>query len=405
MRINRRRFVGSMTVLGVGAMLGGPRIWAAVDEAELAFPELRAAGTAGELGLAHGSTFASQIEYNLAFYKKWLSDYGQVSPTRLTEIARGFVPVIEEHFPEMVEEMDGIAKGAGLKLEEIVLINARTDILAIVEHQLELEHVPGCTAMALFGEAHGKPALALGQNWDWDPLMSKAPVVLRLEPDDAPALVTLTEAGMLAKIGFNHHRLGVCLNFLSHQSDGQPGVFGIPIHCLLRAVLTCQSIEQAVEAVKSSPRCASANFLLAQHDVDGPAALDLEIAPNNVITLSPDGPSLVHTNHFVSPTLAGGCTSGRGPSTMSRYASAQLLSSVAELNETDPVTRMEQVLVSREGDPYPISRGPDPDPSISTLAGIIMDLTRNRLMLTNGPPHENAWIERPGVEFKYGKSP
>jgi hypothetical protein len=142
--------------------------------------------------------------------------------------------------------------------------------------------------------------------------------------------------------------------------------------------------------------------LVAQHDAGGPAALDLEITPNEVVTIGPDGSSLVHTNHFISPSLAGGCTSGRGPSTMTRYASAKLLSSVAELNETDPVTRMEQVLVSREGLPYPISRDPDPDPSISTLSGIIMDLTRNRFILTNGSPHENAWIERPGVEVKEG---
>ena len=405
MRVTRRRFVGSMTVLGVGTMLGGPRAWGSLNESGLAFPELYASGSAGDLGLAHGTTFASQIDYNLAFYKKWLSEYGNVSVARLTEIARSFVPVIAEHFPHMVEEMDGIARGAALKLDEIVLINARTDILAIIEHEILLEHVPGCTALALFGEVGGKPALALGQNWDWDPLMARAPVVLRLDPDDAPPLVTLTEAGMLAKIGFNQHRLGVCLNFLSHQSDGQKEHFGVPIHCLLRAVLECQSINQVVEVVESSPRCASANFLVAQHDAGGPAALDLEITPNDVVTVGPDGSSLVHTNHFISPSLAAGCTSGRGPSTMTRYASAKLLSSIAVLEEADPVTRMEQVLVSREGLPYPISRDPDPDPSISTLAGIVMDLTRNRFILTNGSPHENAWIERPGVEFKGGKAP
>jgi hypothetical protein len=137
---------------------------------------------------------------------------------------------------------------------------------------------------------------------------------------------------------------------------------------------------------------------LAQDGAEGPAALDLEITPIDVVALRPDGSSLVHTNHFISPSLAAGCTSGRGPSTMARYASAQLLSSVAELEEADPVTRMEQVLVSREGLPYPISRDPDPEGSIATLAGVIMDLTRNRFILTDGPPHESPWIERPGVE-------
>jgi isopenicillin-N N-acyltransferase-like protein len=394
--MNRRRFVGSMTVLGAGAMLAGSRV-SRSDEGRLAFPELQSKGSAGELGLAHGRAFASQIEYNLAFYKQWLSQSGRIPPARLTEIARGFVPVIEERFPEMVEEMDGIATGARLQLDEIVLINARTDVSAIVEKQIQREHVPACTAVALFGEANGKPAVALGQNWDWDPLLARAPVVLRLEPKDAPPLVTLTEAGMLAKIGFNHFRLGVCLNFLSHQSDGRPGSFGVPIHCLLRAVLKCRSLDEAGEIVASSPRCASANFLVAQHGVAGPGALDLEITPDTVVILRPEGASIVHTNHFVNPALADGCTSGRGPSTMTRYAAAQILSNIAQRHEADPVAGMQEVLASREGLPYPISRDQDVDPSISSLAGVVMDLTRNRLILTGGPPHENPWIERPGV--------
>jgi hypothetical protein len=58
---------------------------------------------------------------------------------------------------------------------------------------------------------------------------------------------------------------------------------------------------------------------------------------------------------------------------------------------------MQRVLVNRENLPYPISRFRNPDPSSSTLAGIIMDLTRNRFILTNGAPHMSPWVERPGV--------
>jgi hypothetical protein len=55
------------------------------------------------------------------------------------------------------------------------------------------------------------------------------------------------------------------------------------------------------------------------------------------------------------------------------------------------------VLESRHNLPYPISRQNNPDPSSSTLAGIIMDLTRNRLLLTNGAPHDSEWVQLPGV--------
>lgn len=391
MLISRRRFIESTTILGVAAMTG------CLGREQLAFPELEARGTAGDLGLAHGRAFASQIRFNLGFYTQWLSHGGDVSTERLLEIAGSFVPVIGDWFPAMVEEMEGIARGAHMKTEEIVLINARTDILAIVEAEATSRKIPACTALALFGRAGGRQVLGLGQDWDWDPKMAKAPVILRLEPAGAPRLVTLVEAGMLAKIGFNQHRLGVCLNFLSHATDGTPGKRGIPIHCLLRAVLGCDSIPRAVDTVSRSPRCASANFLLAQHAPDGPEALDLEVSPEAVATQAPSGDHLVHTNHFLDPALAVAGTSGRGPSTMNRYARAEELARQLSGVEEDPVRRMEMILVDRKGLPYPISRDRNPDPDSSTLSGIIMDLTRNRLILTNGPPHENPWIERPGV--------
>lgn len=388
--MNRRQFVQGLAVLGLSGLMPFCR------GRQLPFPELEAKGKPGDLGISHGKSFSAQIQYNLDFYLNWLSHSNRVSSKRLLELARGFIPVVETHFPELVEEMDGIARGAGMKFEQIVLINARTDIAALVKAELTRKKVPACTSLALFGKNEKKGSLALGQNWDWDTSMARAPVILRLSPANHPRLVTLAEAGMLAKIGFNQHRLGVCLNFLSHRSDGQPGGFGIPVHCLLRVVLSCHSIQQAVKKVESSPRCASANFLMGQQNTIGSRALDLEFTPEAIATLKPDGSHLIHTNHYLDQKLARGCTSGRGPSTMNRYSTALKLARALENEESDPVNRMKQVLVSREGIPYPISRKGNPDPSSTTLAGIIMDLTRNRLILSGGPPHENPWVLRPG---------
>jgi hypothetical protein len=196
MLINRRQFIESTAVLGLAGLAGcGSR-------GELAFPELEAGGRPGDLA----RPLLRKIRYNLGFYSQWLSQGGEVSLERLLQLAGAFVPVIGGHYPEMMEEMEEIAVGAGMKTEEIVLINARTDIYAIVE---------------------------------------------------------------------------------------------------------------------SSPRCASANFLTTQHGPGGPEAVDLEISSDTVATLPRTADRLIHTNHFLSPELAEGCTSGRGPSTMGRYARAE----------------------------------------------------------------------------------
>lgn len=388
MAINRRAFIASLGALGVASCAPQPKP---------PFPELEAAGQPGDIGLAQGRAFAAKIGDNLDFYIEWLSGSGGTSRERLLELAGSFAPVLEVHFPDMLEEIDGVARGSGLSLDEILLINARTDILAIVEAEVAMRKIPACTALAIEGGDDHPTTIALCQNWDWDPLLADAPVVLRSRPTNGPALVTLVEAGMIGKIGFNQHRLGVCLNFLSHRADGWPGDRGVPIHCLLRAVMNCSTIDEAVATVSAAPRCASANFLIAQHDAAGPQALDLEISPNAVATLTGGTAGLVHTNHFLDPELGMGCTSGRGPSTMKRFNRAQNLLVELGGTESDPVTRAQRVLESRADLPYPISRHHNPDPSSSTLAGIIMDLTHNRFILTKGAPHRSVWVDTPGV--------
>jgi hypothetical protein len=82
---------------------------------------------------------------------------------------------------------------------------------------------------------------------------------------------------------------------------------------------------------------------------------------------------------------------------MKRLEMARLLTTVLKDREPDPVRRAQIVLESRHNLPYPISREHNPGPSSSTLAGIIMDLTRNRLTLTKGAPHNSEWVRLPGV--------
>ncbi len=142
MTIDRRAFMTSLAACGIAACSPGP---------ELAFPELEAEGDPGDLGLAHGRAFARKIRANLEFYLDYLSLSGRFSQARLLELAGGFSPILEECFPDMLEEIDGIARGSGMALNEVLLINARTDILAMVEAEVEAERIPACTALALRG--------------------------------------------------------------------------------------------------------------------------------------------------------------------------------------------------------------------------------------------------------------
>ena len=392
MRIERRAFLGGAAA--TAALYGLEPV--AVAGPRKPFPELTLKGSPGTVGLAHGRAFARQIKGNVGFYLRWLKRITGANEKRLLEVARGFVPVLTRHVPHQLEEMKGIARGSGRSLDEILAVNARTDMLVMGRAAVPRKDHPGCTALAMRGRVVAKPTLALGQNWDWRQDLARGIVVLRIKPDKGPRLVTFTEAGMVGKIGFNEHRLGTCLNFLSHATETPTRGYGVPVHCLLREVMACRTLEEAYKMVAWVPRCASANFLMAQPG-KGVEAVDLEWTPTAVARIPLRGGLLVHTNHFKDPALAPGCPGQKGKSTLNRDATASALARDLARKVGDPVARMKKVLACRQGAPYSVSKSTAKDSPSRTLAGIVMDLTNNRLHLVAGRPHKGTWARRPGV--------
>ena len=360
------------------------------------FPTLTASGSPMNLGLAHGKTFNIQIKKNLLFYIKWIISEEKNRLKELYNSARCFIPIIKETFPEQLEEMQGIAKGADLSLEEIIIINARTD-LKFLFNKKQLKENPGCTSLAIESEFNNKPALAIGQNWDWNTHFKSTSVILRLTPDNGPKFVTFTEAGMLGKIGFNENKIGVCLNYLKHISNNINTGFGIPIHSLLRVVMTSKSLEDAYSKISLSKRCACANFMIAQHKESGPDIMDVEITPDAVAIIKPEKNYLLHTNHYISPSLSGGCMTKNSFSSNNRYKTGYKKLDSLNISNLDPVKSIKKVLSLREGAPHSISRSKAKDSQSTTIAGVIMDLTGNNLYIASGSPHKYPWVKLKGI--------
>ena len=140
--------------------------------------------------------------------------------------------------------------------------------------------------------------MIIGQNWDWLLHAARTLVVLEVRQDEGPDFVTVVEAGLLAKTGMNAAGLGLVTNALVTDADvGEPG---LPYHVLLRAVLDCTTVTEALQVLQAGLRSSSANYLIAH--ASG-AALDIEAAPGDFTRLYPvypEGGVLRHTNHFLA---------------------------------------------------------------------------------------------------------
>ncbi len=272
------------------------------------FPTIRVAGDARERGRAYGAQARTRIERSIEAYGEvfrvyagW--DWGQVRG----EAARYEAPiaVFDERY---VDEMRGIAEGAGVDLEDVLSINVRTEVMFAAKARAAEALTDGrrqgeCTAFAVQPEASADGHTLLGQNWDWLLHCFDTVVVLEAEQDEGPNFVSVVEAGLLAKTGMNSSGLGVTTNALVSDADrGEPG---IPYHALLRAFMDCENLSDALAAAQRGRRSSSANYLVAH--ADG-VAVDIEAAPGDFsrlfLTFSEDG-VLLHTNHFRSPAFGG----------------------------------------------------------------------------------------------------
>src|SRR5262249_21898436 len=120
--------------------------------------------------------------------------------------------------PDLVEEMRGIARGAGVPFERIFLLNSLLDLGSF--RYLELAGAfAGCTTFAVLSEA-GTGKTLVGQTYDRPELHQDYLVLLRLKPAGGPRQLLLSFAGVVGAAGLNDAGLALNINYLSPRDVG-----------------------------------------------------------------------------------------------------------------------------------------------------------------------------------------
>ena len=361
------------------------------------FPLIDASGKSRERGRIHGDRAKARVARSIATYAR-LFAYCGIDWRDAQRRGRAYRDAIGALGADLIEEIEGIAEGCGREADEILALNTRTEILPPTfpgdPHPRWRELDAGnrasgipdwgeCTALAVPPRASSTGGTLLAQNWDWLGAQREALILLRAGPADAPAYLTLTEAGMLAKVGFNEHGFGVCLNILRSSADGEQA--GTPVHPLLRALLGCRDVEEAVATASALSFGASSNVLCA--DAAGDAA-NLEFSPAGLHVLRGDGGTLCHTNHFLSPA------GERGQSVLApSLSSVPRLTRARALVETRGrlgVAELQQILRDESDGLLAICRHPDPslpeEARVESVASVIMELSARRMHVAPDVP-------------------
>lgn len=262
---------------------------------------LKLRGSPKEIGEMHGREGKAEILHSMETYEALFYGYKQIGWKKTRAIALEHVKAIQSYDEQLIEEMEGVAKGSGLDFEDILALNARSEI-ALAGTQ-ETAFADGCTAIGVFPPVSSDTII--GQNWDWKARQKESLLLLEIEQANKPAITMVTEGGIIGKIGMNSAGIGVCLNALITNKRAKQ----VPVHLGLRSVLNSRSLHEAISRINRGQMASTANFLIgAAEDEGNGMAVSIEVSPVGIDLLDNSGGKTVHTNHICSADLKNSIT-------------------------------------------------------------------------------------------------
>ena len=264
------------------------------------FPFISVSGAPYERGVQYGRAAADRVRLSAARYGQSLRNLGY-SEAAQSALIRSLEPIIGEFHSPYLDEMRGIADGAGVPYDDIIMINARTEVLAKARTDKvtpsDAEAEDGCTGVLVLPSRTVDGQLIHAQNWDWKADCVDTGIVLRVRNDDGPDYLTFVEAGGLARSGLNAQGVSITANYL--ESDRDFTRLGVPLSLLRRRVLEQPVFANALKVIATTPKSCSNNVMLGMAEGFG---IDFECAPDEAFPIYPgDDGLIVHANHWVSP--------------------------------------------------------------------------------------------------------
>lgn len=355
------------------------------------------AGKGRERGLAHGEGARDLVRAALARWREATlgqrnSDAAMMEYASRFLSSTGLMAALETALPDLVEEIRGIADGAGLPYELVAAYNLMDE-----QWWYDLESPPmaepGCSLVAVVGTS-GSGETLLAQNMDLPAFMDGSQVVLRIRAPGQPEALVLSSAGLIGLAGVSRAGVGVCVNtLLMLRHNGQ----GVPVAAVFRGALAQATAEKAVSFLTGVSHASGQHYAVAdRHGVTG-----LECSAEGCSVSSPRGrATLTHTNHpLASRDIEPSALSileQRGRVADSRRRLAFLDEHIGSLGRPADVKHL---LADRT---TPICMTPTARRPSQTFGSVIFelsDMTRATICVgspAEAPWHDVSWIEPSG---------
>ena len=250
-------------------------------------PVIEARGSHREVGQIIGEECPEQINNMISNLRNDLPD-GVKWEDMLNQSERYF-EYSRNIYPQYIEELNGIADGAGVAFEYI--------FLSMCEELWEkAAWKGGCTDMAARGAATLDGSTLIAHTNDLLPQSEKDLVIFKIQAEDEPEILCVSPGGVGISAGFNAAGISLTGNQLDNN-DIRPGV---PRLLVVRAILAARFLSEAMDHCLLPQRASSYNNVIA--DANGEVYC-MEGSAADCQPIYIDGDILAHSNHYINPAM------------------------------------------------------------------------------------------------------
>jgi isopenicillin-N N-acyltransferase like protein len=337
-------------------------------------------------GQEFGKIYADKIGLNISLYQKL---FGQLKSNFDVLIAgRTALEETKSFAPALHTEMLGMAEGASVDPALIGMLNARTEILAVLKANTHSE----CSAVIHAPSGEGTPIAV--QTWDWYYALKNSWLAWEIPQADGSVTKTMTEYGIVGKSGMNTRGIGVLFTILHHRDDGLR--IGVPVHVVSRWLLdSAQSISVAKDIALNAKVSASSSLNLISYRDGLSEAVSVELHPSGPSFVKPNANGfLIHTNHFLAQSAAKFDTGPlTNPDTLSRFEElARETSTLQSINFTTVL----KIMASHAGGDDAVcchhNSAAAATEQYETLSTVVIDLSHGTMDVHAGGPCSHPFV-------------
>jgi isopenicillin-N N-acyltransferase-like protein len=178
---------------------------------------------------------------------------------QLLAYARDCTRAVKKYSLAITEELEGMAEGAGMKLEEIVLVTLHEETAG--HKGGKLPPVQHCTALGAAPPDTRDGHTYVGQNWDWMVSVYGLSQMLLWKRPEGPSLLAYSYPGLWVGAGLNSAGVALCWTWGEGRGIKGPRV-GIPSYVLIAQMLYQDTLAGALKEAERARHAGWFAFVL-----------------------------------------------------------------------------------------------------------------------------------------------